>query len=118
MIALTLCHCRPTKTPTRRCVDVIIGVEVDFHFVCFGRYDRRLEEQGRRWISTRVAAALAHQGRPIPIGDSHKVGWASVDTATNVDGKGSELKPQDLSILHTHMFGLVNTMRIVVRVVW
>ena len=117
MIALTLCHCRPSKTPTGCCV-YIIGVEVDFHFVRFGCYDRWLEVIVIRWVSIRVAAAVVHQGRPVPIGDSDKVGRASVDTATNVDGKGSELKPQDLSILHTHVFGLVNTMRIVVRMVW
>ena len=50
MIALTLCHCRPTKTPTGCCV-YIIGVEVDFHFVCFGCYDRRLEVRAVWWIS-------------------------------------------------------------------
>ena len=106
MIALTLCHCRPTKTPTR-CCDVFIGVEVDFHFVRFGRYDRRLEVKGIRWISFSVAAAVVHQGRPIPIGDSDKVGWASVDTATNVDSKGGELKPQYFPFFHNHVFGLL-----------
>ena len=106
MIALTLCHCRPTKTPTRFCT-VVIGVEVDFHFVRLGCYDRRLEVQAIRWISNRVAAAVVHQGRPVPIGDSDKVGWASVDTATNVDSKGSELKPQYFPFFHSHIFSLL-----------
>ena len=117
MIALTLCHCRPTKTPTW-CCTVVIGVEVDFHFVRFGRYDRRLEEQGRRWISTRVAAAAAHQGRPVPIGDSNKVSRASVDTATNPNSKGSELKPQYFPFFHSHVFGLLKVVRIISRMVW
>ena len=119
MIALTLCHCRPTKTPTRSCV-VVISVEIDFHFVRFGCYDRRLEEQGKRWISTRVAAAVVHQGRPVPIGDSDKVGGAGGDTATraNNDGKGGELKPQYLSSLHSDVIYFVNVIGIVARMVW
>ena len=117
MIALTLSHCRPTKTPTR-CCPVVIGVEVDFHFVRFGRYDRRLEVQGMGWIMIRVAAAVVHQGRPVPIGDSDKVFSASVDTATNIDSKGSEFKPQYLSSLHVDVFYFVNVMGIVVRMVW
>ena len=117
MIALTLCHCRPTKTPTRVCA-VVIGVEVDFHFVCFGCYDRRLEEKGRRWISIRVAAAVVHQGRPVPIGDSDKVVGAGGDTAQWMDGKGGEFKPQYLSSLHSDVFYFVNVIGIVARMVW
>ena len=115
--SLTLCHCRPTKTPTRFC-EVFIGVEVDFHFVRFGRYDRRLEVQGIRWISIWVAAAVVHQGRPVPIGDSHKVGWAGGDIAINMDGKGGEFKPQYLSSLHSNVFYFVNVIGIVARMVW
>ena len=85
----------------------MIGVKVDFHFVCFGRYDRQLEVPGIRWISIREAAAVVHQGRPVPIGDSDKVGWASVDTATTVDGKGGELKPQYFPFFHSHVFGFL-----------
>ena len=114
MIALTLCHCRPTKTPTRFCVP-FIGVEVDFHFVRFGRYYRRLEVIGIRWI--RVAAAVVHQGRPVPIGDSDKVVEAATITIT-MDGKGGEFKPQYLSCLHNDVFNFVNVIRIVVRMVW
>ena len=117
MIALTLCHCRPSKTPTKSWV-FVIGVEVDFHYVRFGCYDRWLEVFGRRWISIRVAAAVAHQGRPVPIGDSDKVGLASVDTATNPNSKGSELKPQYFPFFHSHVFSLLYVVRIVSRVVW
>ena len=90
-------------------------MEVDFHFVRFGRYDRRLEVQIRL---IRVAAAVVHQGRPVPIGDSDKVGGAGGDTAINNDGKGGELKPQYLSSLHGDVFIFVNIMGIVVRMVW
>ena len=117
MIALTLCHCRPSKTPTRCCAPVI-GVEVDFHFVRFARYDRRLEVPGMIWIQIRRAAAVVHQGGPVPIGDSDKVGGAGGDTAINNDGKGGELKPQYLSSLHGDVFIFVNIMGIVVRMVW
>ena len=116
MIALTLCHCRPTKTPTRSCA-VVIGVEVDFHFVRFGRYDRRLEVSGPRWL-IRVAAAVVHQGRPVPIGDSDKVGGAGGDSATNIDGKGAEFKPQYLSSVHNDLFYFVGVIGIYARMVW
>ena len=117
MIALTLCHCRPTKTPTR-CCTVVIGVEVDFHFVRFGRYDRRLEVPGMRWIPRRVAADVVHQGRPVSIGDSDKVGSAGGDIATNQDGKGGEFKPQYLSSLHSNVFYFDNVIWIFARMVW
>ena len=116
MIALTLCHCRPTKTPTRLCI-VVIGVEVDCHFVRFGRYDRRLEVPIIRWLKIREAAAVVHQGRPVPIGDSDKVGGAGVDAAINNNSKVCELKPQYLPTLHSDLFFLVKAVRIVFWVV-
>ena len=121
MIALTLYHSRPSKTPTRSCF-FAIGVEVDFHFVRFGCYDRRLEVKGMRWSEERrVAAAVVHQGRPIPIGDSDKVFSArSVGRCmeTNIDGKGGEFKSQYLSGFQCNAFPLVNVMGIVARMVW
>ena len=93
-------------------------MEVDFHFVRFGRYDRRLEVPGRRGSIRKVAAAVVHQGRPVPIGNSDKVGGTGVDTAINSDGKGGEFKPQYLSSLHSNVFPLVNVMGIAARVVW
>ena len=93
-------------------------MEVDFHFVRFGRYDWRLEVPGRRWIKIREAAAVVHQGRPVPISDSDKVVGAGGDTATNIDGKGGEFKPQYLSSLHGDVFYFVKVMRIVTRMVW
>ena len=107
MIALTLCHCRPTKTPTWFSV-FIIGVEVDFHFVCFGCYDRRLEINALRWICRiGVAAAVAHQGRPVPIGDFDKVARAGFNALTHPNSKASELKPQYFPFFHSHVFGLL-----------
>ena len=117
MIALTLYHSRPSKTPTRSCF-FAIGVEVDFHFVRFGCYDRRLEVQVMRWFLIRVAANLVHQGRPVPIGDSHKVARAGFNAITLPNSKGSELKPQYFPILHTHVFGLLKVMRIKGGMVW
>ena len=109
--------CGPIKTPTRACI-LVIGVEVDLHCVGEAGYDRRLEVVGPRWISIRVAAAVVHQGRPVPIGDSDKVVGAGVDIATNIDGKGGEFKPQYFSSLHGDVFIFVNIMGIVVRMVW
>ena len=94
----------------------MIGVEVDFYFVCFGRYDRQLEVQGIIWISIRVAAAVVHQDRPVPIGNSDKVGMASV-AIKNEDGKGSELKPQYFPSFHSNVFGFLKVMRIGSRIV-
>ena len=71
-----------------------------------------------RWLKRRVAAAVVHQGRPISIGDSDKVGEAGGDTATNINSKGGELKPQYLSSLHGDVFIFVNIIGIVARMVW
>ena len=95
-------------------------MEVDFHFVRFGCYDWWLEVIERRWISIQVAAAVVHQGRPVPIGDSDKVGGAGVDTATraNRDGKGGEFKPQYLSSVNNDFFYFVDVIGICARMVW
>ena len=66
----------------------------------------------------RVAAAVVHQGRPVPIGDSDKVGGAGGDTATNIDGKGGEFKPQYLSSVHNDLFYFVDVIGICARIVW
>ena len=114
---LTWCHRTPAETPTSPC-KTAIRVEDDLHSVAPGRYDWRQEVIERRWISIRVAAAVVHQGRPVPIGDSDKVGGAGGDTAINIDGKGGEFKPQYISSVHLHVFSLVKIMRIVSRMVW
>ena len=92
-------------------------MEVDFHFVRFGCYNQRLEIAGIRWIAIRVAAAVAHQGRPVPIGDFDKVGWAGVDITTNPNSKVGELQPQYLPTLHIDLFFPVKVMRIISWVV-
>ena len=112
--------CGPVKTPTRRCI-LVIGVEVDLHCVGEAGYDRRLEVVGRRWIKIRVAAAVVHQGRPVPIGDFDKVARAGVDVTTRSttrrNSKVSELKPQYLPTLHCDQFFFVKAVGIVSRVV-
>ena len=91
-------------------------MEVDLHCVGEAGYDRRLEVQGRRWMNIRVAAAVVHQGRPVPIGDFDKVrvlaeGWRSINS------KVGELKPQYLPALHSDLFFLVKAVGIVSRIV-
>ena len=72
-----------------------------------------------RWIKKiRVAAAVVHQGRPVPIGDSHKVGGAGGDSATNIDGKRGEFEPQYLSSVHNDLFYFVDVSGICARMVW
>ena len=107
--------CGPVKTPTRLCI-FFIGVEVDLHCVGEAGYDGRLEVVERRWIKIRVAAAVVHPGRSVPIGDFDKVivlagGWRSINS------KAGELKPQYLPTLHCDLFSFVNAVRIVSRVV-
>ena len=92
-------------------------MEVDLHCVGEAGYDRRLEVQGIRWISIRVATAVVHQGRPVPIGDFDKVARAGVDTTTNPNSKVCELKPQYLPTLHSDLFNIVKAVGIVSRAV-
>ena len=68
-------------------------MEVDFNFVCFGRYDRWLEVCGLQWMYIVHTAAVVHQGRPVPIGDSHKVARAAT-TPPNSKASISFLSPQ------------------------
>ena len=75
-----------------------------------------MEVQAIRWLAIRVAAAVVHQGRPVPIGDFDKVrvlagGW------TSNNSKVVELKPQYLPTLHSDLFNLVKAVGIVSRIV-
>ena len=68
-----------------------------------------------RWIPIGVAAAVVHQGRPVPIGDFDKVivlagGWKS-------KSKVGELKSQYLPTLHSDLFNFVKAVGILSRVV-
>ena len=113
---LTWYHCTPAETPASCCITAI-RVEEDFHSVAPGRYHWRQEVQGRRWI--RVAAAVVHQGCPVPIGDLDKVTWAGdIDRPTSMNSKVCELQPQYLTTLNFYGLRLVKIVRIVVRVVW
>ena len=118
-ILQTWCHRDPAKTPPSLCM---IGIRVEEYFHCVGfRCDGWwLEVPGRRWI--RVAAAVVHQGCPVPICDLDKVGWAGGDIAggaiTSLNSKVGELQPQYLPTLHFYGLCFVEVVRIVVRVVW
>ena len=96
MLTLTWCHRTPAETPTKHCITAIC-VEEDLHSVAPGSYDWRQEVGVRRWISTGVAAAVVHQGCPVPIGD--------LDIVEPTGGsifhiKVGELQPQYLPGLH------------------
>ena len=120
LLALTWCHCTPAEIPTSPCFKkcfTAIRVEQDLHSVAPGCYDWRQEVIGIRWIIRGVAAAVVHQGCPVPICDLDKVTWAGGDITTNPNSKVGELQPQYLPTLHFYGFGLVHVVRIVIRVV-
>ena len=93
-------------------------MEEDLNSVAQGRYDWRQEVNRRRWSDRGVAAAIVHQGRPVPVCDLDKVAWAGGDIITNMNSKASELQPQYLPTLHLDALCLVDVVGIVVRVVW
>ena len=97
-ILQTWCHFNPTKTPSNPCM---IDIRVEEYFHCIGtRCDSWwLEVQGRRWVPGGVAAAVVHQGCPIPIGDLDIVAWAGGDI-TSINSKVGELQPQHLPCLY------------------
>ena len=110
----TWCHCRPVETPTSLCTTAV-RVEEDVHGVGHGRYDWRLEVTARSWTTVVVAAALAHQGCPVPICDVDVV----VGThRCRPNSKEGELYPQDFATLHLYCLCFINVVRIFSRVVW
>ena len=116
-MTLAWCDRTPAETPTRHCITTIC-VEEDLHSVAAGRYDWRQEVMGIRWISVRVAAAVVHQGCPVPICDLDKVACAGVDNPASINSKVGELQPQYLPTLHFYGLRLVDVVRIGARVVW
>ena len=64
-----------------------------------------------------MAAALVHQGCPVPIDDFNKIAWTGVDIITSGNIKVGELQPQYLSACYFYGLRLVKVVRIVVRVV-
>ena len=120
LLALTWCHRTPAETPTSCCpashCTNRIGVEEDLNSVAHGRYDWRQEVNRRRWSDRGVAAAIVHQGRPVPVCDLDKVAWAGGDV-TSPNSKVGELQPQYLPTLHYYSLHLVDVVRIGVRVV-
>ena len=95
-ILQTWCHCAPAKTPSKSCM---IDIRVEEYFHCIGsRCDSWWPEvRGMGWI--RVAAAVVHQGCPVPIGDLDIVARAGGDI-TSINSKAGELQPQYLPGLH------------------
>ena len=96
-------------------------MEEDLHSVAPGRYDWRQEVVVFRWSSIRVAAALVHQGCPIPIRYLDVVACAGGDGdvfTTRQNGKAGELQPQYFPALNLYRLCFVKVGRIVARVVW
>ena len=82
-----------------------IRVEEDLHGVGVGHDDWRQEG----------AAALVHQGLPVPVFDLDMVACA---VATGPDIKLGKLQPQYLPNLNLYPLCLLNVRRVVVGVVW
>ena len=74
----------------------MIDIRVEEYFHCIGyRCDSWwLEVQGRRWVPGGVAAAVVHQGCPVPIGDLDIVATGPHNS------KVGELQPQYLPSLY------------------
>ena len=85
-----------------------------------GHYDWWQEVPGIKWISRGVAAAVVHQGCPVPICDLDKVACAGgdINSTANPNSKVGELQPQYLPTLHYYGLRFVEVGRIESRVVW
>ena len=112
----TWCHSTPAETPPRISTTAIC-VEEDLHFVAPSCYYGWQEVGERGWILSGEAAALVHQGCPVPICDFDKVACAGIESTTRPNRKGGELQPQYLPTLNLYRLCLVNVVRIVVGVV-
>ena len=110
----TWCHRRPAETPTRLCVTGI-RVEEDLHGVSVGHHDWRKEVSWRRGRNWGVAAALVHQGFPVPVFDLDMVACAVV---TEPNSKVGELKPQYLTNLYLYRLCLLKVGRVEFGIVW
>ena len=70
----------------------------------------------REQMGQGLAAAVVHQGCPVPICNFDIVLTRGVFSIINF--KVGELQPQYLSSLHMNSFGPLKVVRVVVRVVW
>ena len=104
LLALTWGHCTPADTPTRPCITAISN-EHQLDDVAFACYVGR---QGG-------AAALLHQGCPVPVRDCQVV---VVTGGMPFNVKCSELQRKDQSLLHLDRLCLLLTVWVVVGVVW
>ena len=104
LLTLTWCHCAPADTPTRSCITAISD-EHELDNVACARYVGR---QGG-------AAALLHQGCPVPVRDCQVV---VVTGGIGFNVKCSELQRKDQSLLHLDRLCLQQAVWIFVREVW
>ena len=106
MLTLTWCHRYPAYTPTSiiQCINAI-STEHQLDDVACACYVGR--QSG--------AAALLHQGCPVPVRDCQVV-VATGGISFNV--KCSELQREDQPLLHFYRLCLLKVVWVVVRVVW
>ena len=104
LLALTWGHCTPADTPARVCTTAI-STEQKVDDVACASYVSR---QG-------VAAALLHQGCPVPVRDCQVV---VAITVPYVNVKCSELQRKDQSLLHLDRLCPLKIVGVVVGVVW
>ena len=93
-------------------------MEDDIHSVAPCCYYGWQEVEGRGWIQRGDAAALVHQGCPVPICDFDKVASADIESTTRPNRKGGELQSQYRPTFDLYRLCLVMVVRIVVGVVW
>ena len=105
LLTLTWCYCTPADTPTRVSTIPVISTEHQLDDVACAGY------VGRKG----GAAALLHQGCPVPVRDCQVV-VATGGMGFNV--KCSELQRKDQSLLNLNCLCLIKALWIVVRVVW
>ena len=92
-----------------------------FHSVGFGCDGWWLEVKKEIiWLNIGEAAAVVHQGCPVPIGDLDVVAWAGLpggDRTTSPNSKVGELQPQYFSTLYMYCLGFVDVGKVVAWVV-
>ena len=123
-ISHTWCHCLPSDPPTWLRTKAS-GSEGDADAVALAHDGRRQGRPNELPFEDRSAVrgrstTPGHQGGPVPVCDRQVVAVA-VEVAKNrveVKVKCSELQVYDLPLFYLYQLGLLQPVRIVVRVVW
>ena len=123
MLTLTWCHHTPPDPPTSPSICAISAEHQLDNVACacyIGRErgaDTLISDQN---VAIRGgAAALLHQGCPVPVRDCQVVvGTGGTGGTFVLNVKCSELQWEDQSLLHLYRLRLLEVVRIVVGVVW